>query len=152
MYAEIERVRHEQFSKVKAERERAEEEHRPMPSFVDLDAADYNKWLSAEAIREQVLQPPEDEPAGPAHRRARHDAPPKLKKHDKDCDFDGELGMYVPSEAFRARYTAEDIASADRNLHVRPPTTASVVHWPVTTMMMPLLGLTQSALEHTPPL
>ena len=54
MYGKFEAEKNQKYAKVRAERERAEQENLPMPNFVDLDAADYDRWLSREATKSPV--------------------------------------------------------------------------------------------------
>ena len=65
IYKEYEKSKHEKYTKVRAEIERARAENAPMPNFVDLDAADYEQWLSREIAREQTAPTPPPTPRAP---------------------------------------------------------------------------------------
>lgn len=110
IYRKFQDEKHEKYTKVRTEMERAKKENLPIPSFVDLDAADYDKWLAREITRERVLRPPQrsaegvtgedDDVKPPESKRPRHGL---LKKVDASCDFDEDTGFYVPTDGFRAR-------------------------------------------------
>ena len=123
MYGKFEGEKHEKYAKVRAERERAARDNLPMPNFVDLDAADYDRWLSREATRASEPNEPaadDGDVEPPEAKRARTDLPSRVRTVDADCDFDESTGLYMPTEAFRAKHPGVDLSSADRNWHVPP--------------------------------
>ena len=110
MYNKFETEKHEKYTKVRAERDQAQRENSPMPNFVDLDAADYDRWLSREAAGHAAPMPGEQRPdedsdaIPPEAKRARTGPTPSVRKVDRDCDFDEATGLYVPTEDFRSRF------------------------------------------------
>ena len=51
MYGKLGAEKYEKYAKDRTERERAARENLPMPNFVDLDAADYDRWLPRESTK-----------------------------------------------------------------------------------------------------
>ena len=59
LYKKFEEEKNIKYVRVREERNRAEQDHRPPPDFVDLDSADYDRWLAREIDRERILRPPD---------------------------------------------------------------------------------------------
>ena len=102
MYKKFEEEKNIKYVRVREEMRRAEQENRPPPDFVDLDSADYDRWLARETARERMFRPsdssgyapaPTDDPE-PEAKRAR----PRVKTVDPSCNFDEDSGLYVPTD------------------------------------------------------
>ena len=118
MYSKFEAGKNEKDAKVQTEREQAVSELLPMPTLVDLEAADYDCWLSREATKtpdpiEHAANDKDLDP--PAAERPRTGCSSRVSSVDADCDFDGAIGLYAPAETDRARYSDESVASPNKN-------------------------------------
>ena len=114
--------------RVCARKLRSATQNLPAPSFVDLDAADYDRWLAREITRETLLRPSDsrsdpvvvDDREESDIKRARRAGPDGsslmgrpdgsspmgrsgLRPVDRDCSFDESSRRYVPADEFRSR-------------------------------------------------
>ena len=103
LYKKFEDEEHDKYARVREERERGA----PARDFFDFDPADYDKWLAREVDRENLLRPHRPEESEPEARRASEPeakrARTRMRPHDRDCDFDEDSGLYVPSAVFRSK-------------------------------------------------